>query len=170
MSTPDPFDVATQLGVVKFLSDKLTAARKEDLGPQVTSTLPVGTRLPVMVGGEHIGWLSIPQPRTTASVVNDARFLAWVKENFPTEIVTVEQVRESFAKNVLESVKAHGGWRTKNDTVIDVPGVTVSQGDPYPKVDLAEGAGEAIGKAWRGGQIDLGQMLALPPAEGGEAA
>lgn len=169
MSAPGPFDVATQLGVVKFLSDKLTAARKEDLGPQATSALPVGTRLPVMVGGEHIGWLSIPQPRTTATVADPAKFLAWAREHAPTEIV--EAVRESFTRNVLESVKARGGWLDKaTGEVVEVPGVTVSQGDPYPKVDLADGAGDAIGKAWRAGQIDLGQMLALPPAEGGEAA
>lgn len=164
MST-DPLALVARLGVLKYLSDRLNTARKEDLGPQAVAAFPVGSRLPVMIGGEHAGWLSIPQPRRTASVTNEARFLAWAKELFPTEVVKVEQVRSSFQANVLQSVKDRGGWVDKaTGELVDVPGVEVKDGDPYTKVDATEGMGDIIGRAWLAGELDLREMLALPAA------
>jgi hypothetical protein len=167
----DPFAVAVQLGIIAYISGKLSDARKNDLGPAATQALPVGTRLPIKIGDDLIGWLSIPQPRKGATVTGEAQFLAWARDNAPTEVVTVEQVRPSFASLVLESVKKNGGWLDKSDGEYKpVPGVTASEGDPYPKVDLSGDAGAVIAAAWRDGQVDIRQMLALPAAEGDEAA
>ena len=89
-----------------------------------------------------------------------------MQDNHPTEIVP--SVRGSFTDLVLRSVRERGGWLDKSTgELTDVPGVERSFGDPYPKVDLEDGAGDVIGAAWRGGLIDIGHMLAL---EGGEAA
>jgi hypothetical protein len=121
-----------------------------------------------MVGGQQIGWMSVVAGRKTATVTGEAAFLAWAREHHPTEVVTVEIVRPSFAANVLAAVKDKGGWLDKETgEVVPVPGVTEGEGDPYPKVDPFDTAGEIIGEAWRAGKVDLPGVLALPPAGGG---
>lgn len=161
MST-DPLAAAIQLGIIKYLTDHLSAARKNDLGPAVIATLAPGARVPIKIGDQLIGWLSIPQPSRKAEVTSEAKFRAWVEEKHPTEIVTDPRVRPSFADLVLKSVRERGGYLDKaTGELTDVPGVERSTGDPYPKVDLEDGAGDVIAAAWRDGAINIGQMLAL---------
>lgn len=168
----DPFTAAVQLGIIAYLKAHLENARKNDLAPVVLAALPPGSRLPIKVGDTLIGWLSVPQPRKTAEVISEAKFLAWVGEKHPTEIVTDPRVRPSFEALVLKSVKERGGWpdRETGELLTDIPGVTSGTGDPYPKVDLEDDAGTVIAAAWREGRVDLPAMLALPAAEGGDAA
>ena len=156
-----------QLAVIKYITDHLAAVRKTDLAPGVVAALAPGARLPIKIGDTLVGWLSIPKPSRKAAIVNEAKFLTWVQDNHPTEIVP--SVRGSFTDLVLRSVRERGGWLDKSTgELTDVPGVERSFGDPYPKVDLEDGAGDVIGAAWRGGLIDIGHMLALEG--GGEAA
>lgn len=170
-SAVDPLTLATHLGVLKYLSDWLNATRKEELGPQAVKEFPVGSRVPVMIAGQHAGFLTIPQPRKTATVTSEAQFLAWVKKNHPTEVVTIPQVRPSFAELVLKSVKDRGGWvDKKTGELVQVPGVTSGEGDAYPMVKLSDGAEAIIAAAWLAGKLDLGEMLALPASESPKAA
>lgn len=160
--TTNPLTAAIQLGIIKYLTDHLSAARKNDLGPAVIATLAPGARVPIKIGDELIGWLSIPQPRKTAEVTSEAKFQAWVEEKHPSEIVTDPRVRPSFAELVLKSVRERGGYLDKGTgELADVPGVERGTGEPYPKVDLEDGAGLVIAAAWRDGSINIGQMLAL---------
>ena len=158
----DPLAAAIQLAVIKYVTDHLSAARTNDLSPQVIATLAPGARLPVKVGDELIGWVSIPQPRKTAEVVSEAKFRAWVEETHPTEIVTDPRVRPSFEALVKQSVKDRGGYLNRaTGELADVPGVERAVGDPYVKVDLEDRAGDIIAAAWRDGSINIGEMLAL---------
>ena len=172
MNGTDPLALVTQLGILKALADLVNRARKEELGPQAVAAFPAGARLPIMVGGKQIGWLSFPAARKSAEVTSEARFLAWAKANCPTEVETIERVRPNFQQNVLTQVKDKEGWLDKGSGErIVPPGVTASEGDRYPRVEpLFDGAMEIIAEAWRTGGIDVGSLLALPAGEAGEAA
>lgn len=162
----DPMDLATRLGVLKFIADQVNQARKEDLGPEFVDTVAPGARLPVKIGDEVIGWVSVPKPTQKAVITSEAKFLAWAREHAPTEVVTVEQVRPSFAGLVLRSVKERGGWVDKSTgEYLPVPGVEVQTGDPYARAELGDGAEDAIRRAWRSGDLNLGGLLALPSAQ-----
>lgn len=162
----DPMALARMLAVVSYLSGTLAAARKNELGPEAAAAIPVGSRLPVMLAGRNAGFVSVPKPAARPVVADEPRFRAWVKANRPDEIVITEQVRDSFTSAVLASVKARGGLLDKEaGEVIPVPGVEIKQSDPSPRVELEDDAAELIGAAWRSGELDLGTLLALPPAE-----
>ncbi len=162
MTTTDPFALVTQLGILKYLADGIKGVRERD-GKTAAASLPTGTRMPVMIAGTHAGFVAVQAGRKTANVTGEAAFLAWVTKHHPSEVVTTPHVRESFQDNVLKSVRERGGWPDKaTGEVVDVPGVTTREGDPYPVVTLADGAENVIAGAWRAGEIDLAGMLALP--------
>jgi hypothetical protein len=164
--TPDPLGLVTRLGILKYLADQINAARKERLGPEATEAFPVGSRIPIMIGDAHAGFLSIPQPRKSAKVISEAKFLAWVRDKHPSEIVTEPRVRESFADLVLKSVRERGGWLDKaTGELADVPGVERGEGDPFPVVDLHDNAGDVIAAAWQGHQAEFRELLALPAGD-----
>jgi len=166
MTGSDPLALARTLAVVSYLSATLAAAKKEELGPQAVAAIPVGSRLPVVLGGGNAGFVSVPRPATRAVVSDEAEYRAWVEANRPDEIVTLRQVRDSFTSAVLASVKAHGGLLDKDKgEYVPVPGIEVRQGDPSPRVELGDDAAGLIGSAWRSGELDLGAILALPAAE-----
>jgi hypothetical protein len=96
--------------------------------------------------------------------------LTWVKSHVPSEVQTVELVRTSFQKVLLDRVKADGGWYDEETgEIVPVPGVTVTPGTPRPSlvVKPAEGAAEVIREAWRTGALTVTDLTALP---GGDAA
>jgi hypothetical protein len=160
------FAQARLLLIAKWLTERIVAARKDDLEPQAVTALPVGSRIPVELGGTVAGVVSRPRPTAGATIRNPAKFLAWVEEHRPGEVETVRQVRQSFADAVKRSVKERGGWLDPaTGEVIHVPGVEQTEGNPVVRVELASGAEEAIAAAWRAGDIDVGAVLALPAGD-----
>lgn len=159
-----------RLALVKFLTELLAGRRKTVLLPEADETFTPGERFAVRFGGQVAAWVSMPRASAwSAAIKDEPKFRAWVKANRPDEIVTVEQVRESYANAVKESVREHGGLLDKETgDVITVPGIEVTPGHSVPRVDLEGCAEEVIGAAWVRGEIDLTPMLALPA--GGEAA
>lgn len=170
--TADSMSLEDWLALLKFVADKVSDARRKQYGPQFVKAYAPGVRIPAKIGGEVIGWVSVPKPTQKAVVTDEAKFLAWAKEHAPTEVVTVEQVRPSFAALVLRSVKERGGWLDKSiGEYVPVPGVEVETGEPYARAELSDGAEDVIRRAWRSGDLNLGGLLALPSAqEGTEAA
>jgi hypothetical protein len=159
----DPFAAARFLLVAKWLTERLIGARRDELEPAAVRALPVGSRIPVVLDGVTAGTVSRAKPAVRVSVTNPLKFLAWTEEHRPGEVEVVRQVRQSFADAVKRSVKEHGGWLdTATGEVTPVPGVEVSEGDPSVRVELASGAEAAIAAAWRSGQINLAEVLALP--------
>lgn len=78
--------------------------------------------------GAKLGSVSVTPGRTSARVVDDRAFLAWVADRYPQEVV--QMVRESFTRMILEAAAAA-------DAPVDVktgevlPGVEIVSGEPY---------------------------------------
>lgn len=158
-----PLSLIQSLAVAKFLAEHVKGVRDGELVPQAGQELVSGEHLAVKFAGRVAAWVTMPRPATRATVKDKAKFTAWVKENLPGEVVTVEEVREATQRQLLEQAKA-GGWIGPGGERVPIPGVEVSLGDPVPSVHLEDCAGEVIGAAWRGGEIDLTPLLALPAA------
>ena len=158
------------LALAGFLAKHFEALRKEDLGVKAAAEMTSGERFAVKFGGRLAAWVSMPQPAVRASVKDPAAFTAWVASKLPGEVENVPQVRPATQRQLLEAAKA-GGWVNPETGEREaIPGVEVSTGDPTPRVELEDCAAEVIGSAWRGGEIDLGGMLALGAATGGEGS
>jgi hypothetical protein len=157
--------LAQRLAVAEFLARHFsTTVRKNQLNPEAAQSMDIGERHGARFDGRRVAWVSMPAPATRATVDNDAAFLAWVKENLPEEVETVERVRPGTAKHLAEMAKVKGGWTDEDGNLVPIPGIRVSTSDPSPRVELEDDAEEAIRAAWLSGDIDLGALLALPAA------
>ena len=164
-------ELALRLAVHKALTDQLKkvrsqlneeARREMEPGDRVTAKLP---------SGEKVGSVTLTQGRVSARVVDERAFTAWVAERFPAEVVQV--VRESFTKTVLDAVKRNGGWVDKaTGELVQVPGVAVTEDDPYPSVRLTKDAPQLIAAAWQRGELAelVGGVLQPRELEAGEGS
>lgn len=190
-------DLAARLALVKFITDGLTAQRKDVLVPDALAGWPSGTRMPVMFGGRHAGWASMPEGSTTAYVKDAAVLLAWAKvhqaghvtdevtvrvtpevlavleEHLPGAIVRTPTVDPQWVTDVTAALKKQGYYVTREgEKLTEVPGIEVSTSDPWPRVNLSDRAAQVIGAAWAAGEIPVADLLALPASAeaGGEQA
>lgn len=163
-----PHELALRLAVHKVITDQLKAMRGQ-LDGQARTVLEPGDRVTAKLpSGEKLGSVTLASGRVTVRVVDETAFTRWVVERFPSEVEQV--VRESFQKALLDSVKRDGGWVDKTSgEVVHVPGVAVTTGEPSPSVRLAQGAQEAVAKAWQSGALAnvLGEVL-QPAIEAGD--
>ena len=181
--------------LVKFFTVALAKLREDELLPQSEAEMPPGSRLPVMFGGRQAGWASVPQPSQRAAYVADGKkLLAWaekhhpakmetaetvevtdallahLREHFPSAIVQTRQVDPQWVADLTQAMKDPGYYLTlQGEKLTEVPGIVLPEpGRPSPRVDLDDfPAAEVIGAAWRGGDIPVAELIALP---GGEAA
>ena len=153
-----------RITLAEFLGSHFHKVRAEKLNAEALEEMTVGERYAAKFGGVVAAWVSLPNPPKRASVTNKAAFTAWVKKHLPDEIETVEIVRPGTQKSLLDAAKASDGkWLDKETgESVDIDGITFGVGDPSPRVELTDEAAEAIGAAWRAGEIDLTPMLALP--------
>ena len=153
-----------RITLAEFLGSHFLKVRADKLNAEALDEMTVGERYAARFGGRVAGWVSLPNPPKRASVTNKLTFLAWVRKYMPDEIETVEIVRPGTQASLLAAAKASGGkWLNKETgKEIDIDGITFGVGDPSPRVDLTDEAAEAIGTAWRAGEIDLTPLLALP--------
>lgn len=167
MST-DAYSLARTHLLIKLFTDEMNRRRKEDLAPEARDLMPVGTRLPVLIDGEHAGWVSMPNPYTKVSVTDEKKLLAFVEERFATEIVTVKQVRPKFLEVLKKAAKEDGGWiDADSGEVVTIPGVAVDVGEATPRTEPADGAWALVATALAEGVLgEVQQILALPT--GGE--
>jgi hypothetical protein len=153
-----------RITLAEFLGSHFLKVRAEKLNAEALDEMTVGERYAARFGGQVAGWVSLPNPPKRAAVSNKLAFLAWVRKYMPDEIETVEIVRPGTQASLLAAAKASGGkWLNKETgKYVDIEGITFGVGDPSPRVELTDEAAEAIGAAWRAGEIDLTPMLALP--------
>jgi hypothetical protein len=184
-----------RLALWKYLTARL-AALHEDLKPQATAEMPSGSRIPVMFGGNHAGWVSMPKPAQRAAYVSSEKdLLAWAEKHYPGHVETTETA--VVTAEVLDVLREHlpgaivPGRRVNPDWVADltsalrdpgyyitsagerltgVPGITLPDPvPPVPHVDLTSNAEQIIGAARQAGGIPFGDLLALPAPEDGAA-
>jgi hypothetical protein len=126
---------------------KLLADMQEIGAEKITAELPDGTVVASVsvAGGQGV----------KAFVTDDRAFLAWVKDNRPTEVE--ERVSDAFKKRFLDDLAKTGET---------VPGVDLTDARPYISTRFKPEGRDAIAAAWAEGTLSLGQILALPA--GGE--
>lgn len=156
-----------RIALAEFLGSHFHKVRAERLNAEALAEMTVGERLAVKFGGQVAAWLSLPKPAQRAAVANKITFTGWVKEHMPAEVETVEVVRPGTQAAILAAAKANDGKWLNPETgeFIEIKGITFGVGDPSPRVELTDDAAEAIGTAWRNGEIDLSPMLALAGPE-----
>ncbi len=158
--------VATLLVASRVLADQLKAVDAA-LRAQAGAGMLVGERAVAAVGDTPIGTVTRTKPRdgsTTAAVTDEAALIAWCDVHAPTEVQTVRSVRVGFQRVLLDAAK-NGGWVDKaTGEVVDVPGVTVTEGAPGAPglmVKPAEDAEGVLRAAWQDGRLALSELLAI---------
>ena len=161
----NPQEAARRAAALKFLGDLVKA---ED-GPARTAArealaeLGIKTLTAKLDDGTEVADVTLRAGSTYARVTDPEKFMDWVCENRPSEIVSPPRqssVRSSYRDSVLAQAKRDGIALSADGEVI--PGVTVSEGEPTLMVKLRSGCGPALMEAIRNGVIE---PLALPVGE-----
>lgn len=163
-----PQELALKFALLKVLVAELGEAKKaadcEIRGgwrpsDRLTATIP---------GGADIGTVTLAKGRSGAHVSNDLAYEEWVRAVHPEEIeqITTVRVKPEFTARLISAARSRG-VAVDAETGEEVPGITVTSGDPYPMVKLSEDAREAVAKAWQAGELTelVSGLLAI---EGGE--
>lgn len=157
--------LAQKFAVAEFLAKRFSAVRKNELTPLAAEEMEPGERHAAKFGGQVAAWVSVPQP--AVRVQDKDALLAWCGKHLPMAIEKVEQVRPDTAKQLAEQVRKFGGWPDpETGEIIPVDGI--GESDPSPRVVLGKDAEQVLAAAWQRGEIDLGGMLALEAAPGGD--
>lgn len=144
--------------VITSSADDGKAALKDVMDALEIDSL--AARLP---DGTKVANLNRAGGNTSARVTDEGKFLAWVLENRPGEVV--QEVRDSYRKHLLEAMdKARALVDPETGEV--VPGVEFVPGKDWLTVNFKPGGEDAIKAAWQSGRLSLDAMLALP--SGGE--
>jgi hypothetical protein len=109
-----------------------------------------------MPDGTPLGTVSIRKGRVTAKVTDLDALTEWVENHHPEHIVTVTSVRPAYVSVLLKQAQDAGAPVDKTGEVI--PGVSVTEGEPYLATTLTNGAAKVVLAAVRSGW----QPLALP--------
>lgn len=165
----DPYALARTLLVFKVLTDRMNELRRGDLMDEAAKVMPPGTRLPVLVGDEHAGWVQMPKPTTSVTVTDESALRAFVTERFPTEVETVTRVRPAFLEALKRAARDHNGWVDRDSgEVTPIPGIKVEAGTPSPRTSPGPDAYQAVLAAARRGELGNVAGLLELPAGGGE--
>lgn len=144
-------DQALRLLLMQWLSKQL---RQADTAERQAVDWPEETRaVAKLPDGTTVGTVTMAAGSVSAKVVDDGKFLAWVRENRPDQIE--ERVRPAYQKTVLAAVAENGELP---------PGVDVEYGDPKPQVRPKPGAYDALAEAWRTGQLSMSSLPELGEA------
>jgi hypothetical protein len=189
VTTPPALTVQQRLTLAKWLLESIGNQRKDDLVPASRDEMPSGSRVAAMFGGKVAAWVVMPKPKQPGAYVSDpVKLLAWVRENFPHQVVPVTEVVESpeliehlrkhfpsalkvtdtvetyLVSDICTGLKDRGHFYDGDEEkVSDIPGITLPEAEPpVPTVTLTDDAEAVIGEAWRGGAIPVSELLALP--------
>lgn len=161
-------EIAARFALLKVLLTELTTAKKT-ADAQVREEWRPGDRLTATLpGGEDVGTVTLAKGKTVARLADEAAYQSWVSRVHADEIetVTVTRVNPDFTDRLMSAARQLG-VAVDAETGEEVPGITVTEGDPYPMVRLADGARGAVAKAWSDGSLAelVSGLLAI---EGGE--
>jgi hypothetical protein len=103
--------------------------------------------------GTALATISMSEGRKSADVTNETALLAWVRKNRPDHIR--ETVADGYVKSLLK-LALENGAAVDEDTGEVIPGIDVSQGDPYISATTSAAAKERMGHLLRGsGLLEL---------------
>jgi hypothetical protein len=164
-----PRELALRFALLKVLTDELKKAKAAaDLavrdgwrpGDRLTATLP---------GTDDLGTVTLANGKTVARLADEAAYEGWVRKVHPEAIETIpatERINPDFTARLMAAAQKLG-VAVDAETGEQVPGIEVTQGDPYPMVKLTPEARDAVAAAWTRGNLAalLPGLLAI---EGGE--
>jgi hypothetical protein len=141
---------------------ELDAARAEarDVIIKAREELGVKSVEVTVPDGEVVATVTVAGGGTAPAVHYDETFLAWVKENHPTEVV--EAVRPAFSKALLGRLEQAGDKFVDPNTGEVVAGIGERSKSEYISVRFKPEGRAVIAEAWRSSEIGL--LLAGQPA------
>lgn len=165
-----PREAALQLAVLKIIIDGLTDTKKTTNG-EVAKEWEVKDRISaVLPDGTKIGTITLCAGRTSAKIDDEDAYLEWVLTTHPEEIEQVVRVNPGFTARMLSFAKK-SGTAVDPATGEEVPGITITTGDPYVLPTLTEDAVDEVGRAWGDGSLnELLAPLVGRAIEAGEVA
>ena len=109
-------------------------------------------RVKAEIDGSQVAYVTTSHPKFKWNVQNERKFVQWVKDNCPGEIV--ESVRESSVDYILNK------FTYQDDLVIDPNGQIVdwlegSQSEPYLMTKFAADGRETLKSAFQSGQLEF---------------
>jgi hypothetical protein len=149
-------EVAAQLAITKLATEAaFNAAESTQAVPQ----LPDGTKVATvsLAGGDG----------KTASVINEAAFLAWVLANHPGETEVI--VRPSAKKKFLDGAKK-AGKPIDPSTGEMIPGIGIRDSRPYVSILFRPGGADAVADAWLAGELAAIDLVRPRAVEASDAA
>jgi hypothetical protein len=155
-------DLARKVAILDALYDKVGATLAE-ARRQLKEGMETGDRVTIKTGDDVLGSATLAKGSTSARISDSEKLLAWVAERYPEEIITERRIRSTLTARILSQSKAAGV--PVLDGELDVPGITVTVGEPKLQLRPADDAAGVIERQWQAGEIDLRGLLALPGGE-----
>ena len=156
-------DIATQLLVLGVIEKRISAFKAKLRAEAMRSFDRIGVRDIGLVGDEQIGSVQLASGASSASITDEAKYTAWVSEQFPDAIeeVTVRRVKFHVAQRHLSAVKSGNGLLIEEtgELLDEVPGITRRQGDPVLKVATSKDADVIVSAAVSDGTLTLADAI-----------
>lgn len=161
---------ATRVAVLKAVRDAVEreyeAARREVLEGlrSARDEFDVKSIRVTLSDGTPVATITLCEPRPAVVVRDEAAFLAWVEESYPSEVERTVRVRPAWQKAFLAGLDVSEPVADPRTGEI-VPGLEVlSPREPRSfSLRPVPGGREEIARAWRSGELDLRELLALEP-------
>jgi len=109
------------------------------------------------LNGTEVAKVSLVSPKPSPTILDEAAFTRWVKENWEHEIV--ESVRESFRKHVMENIVSNNDEAVYLRTGEVLKFVSFKQRESYVSTRFATGGREVITEAFASGELSPAVML-----------
>jgi hypothetical protein len=156
-------DKSLRLAAISLLADQAKKLKDELRAELLAEMAELGAdRVKAELGNDVVAYITTSKPKFKWVVKSDRQFIAWVKDNVPSEIV--ESVRDSSVEAILDK------FNYVDDLVIDPNGEPVdwlegSQSEPYLMTkfhgDGREKLREAIIGLNAANEIDVREVLEL---------
>ena len=110
-------------------------------------------RVKAEIEGEQVAYVTTSKPKFKWNVQNERKFVQWVKENCPEEII--ESVRESSREIILDKFNyfEDAGVADPNGEIVDW--LEGSLSDPYLSTRFAADGRETLKNAFQTGQLEF---------------
>ena len=151
--------LSLELAAISMIADA-AKKRKDELRSQLQGHMDdIGAdRVKAELDGEVIAYVLTSKPKFKWEILNDKKFIEWVKANHPTEIV--ESVRESFKDVILDK------FNYVDDTAIDPNGEPVdwlvgNTSEPYLMTKFHSDGREKLRDAFVSNSIDARKVLEI---------
>lgn len=151
--------LSLELAAISMIADA-AKKRKDELRAQLQGEMDgIGAdRVKAELDGEVIAYVTTSKPKFKWEVISERKFVEWVKDNHPSEIV--ETVRESFKEVILDK------FNYVDDAAIDPNGEIVDWlvghiSEPYLVTKFHSDGREKLRDAFVSNSIDPKKVLEI---------